>query len=1026
MTPKIKHAGHVALEPAGYKALRAKFLCVGKQLLYYIRIRQLDSHSQGKAGKDGSMVPNFALSLSFQGIALLRRTGDVWAQIQEVPLDSGDLDAAVLGLRNRAEDLDPTGAQVTLIIPNEQIRYLDIADLGGDAAAQDVAARTALDGATPYAVEDLVFDHVTRNGRLYIAAVARETLDEAEGFATQNGFEPVAHAAIAPKGQFNGAVFFGTSSNWTGPKPTRLTKHIKIVAADDDALTPLSPEPTTAEVSEPAQEQSLVQSDETVEVSAESKAAPQVQAERQQELDLTAPQETSDVAPDAGVDSDLPTQAPVDDRADSSENIPAESIVEPEPEPEKMANPAPEATADPLPDSTPAMSFSTIRASRDGADRPTGPKAKPLETDDRPSAQVKPRFTPVATRETDVKNVGITQAKLDTEPENSPGIPPVTPSKPVPTKSPMPAPTPQADVAQDTSGTAPAAALARLAALRARSDKPALDEGAHDTPTPAPKVDAKAKVGEPSVAEKPKADKKRVKGRGALAGLAASRKGKAKETDASATAVTASSGTPEVVSETAGKSALGRIAALRSKPKPDEKPADPALAQAAAASLTSETERERLTVFGARSQPEIGGKPRFLGLLLTAGLLLFMAGVAAWASVFLDEGLAGLFRSEPEETAVAAAPDIAPETAAASAVPAILKTEEPEDNSDDIQLAALDTGATTDVPTPLAVPVVPQMLSPEEAAATYAATGIWQRAPVAPHALPEDGVDDIYIASIDPSIQESDAIALPDAFGFAQEPILEPQRLPPPAGQVFDMDARGLVRATPEGAISPDGVRVFAGLPPVVPPLRQALATPAPAAEAPQVNEALGKRRPRLRPDTLVESRERAVLSGISRSELAAIRPVMRPKTAQEEAVAEEPEALATDQAVNRSLTPVGRPRNMAAIVKRADSAAAAAPTEPVQTAAIAPRTVKPAAPSSRGVAQSATVRNAINLKKISLIGVYGTPAARRALVRLPNGKYKKVKVGDRLDGGRVAAIGDSELRYTKSGRNLTLKMPLS
>jgi len=103
------------------------------------------------------MVTNFALSLSFDGIALLRRTGDVWAQIQEVPLDSGDLDAAILGLRNRAEGLDPSGAQVTLIIPNEQIRYLEIPDPGGNPAAQDLAVRAALDGATPYQVADLVF-----------------------------------------------------------------------------------------------------------------------------------------------------------------------------------------------------------------------------------------------------------------------------------------------------------------------------------------------------------------------------------------------------------------------------------------------------------------------------------------------------------------------------------------------------------------------------------------------------------------------------------------------------------------------------------------------------------------------------------------------------------------------------------------------------------------------------------------------------------------------------------------------------
>ncbi|MCP4825421.1 MAG: hypothetical protein GY892_15090, partial [Shimia sp.] len=80
--------------------------------------------------------------------------------------------------------------------------------------------------------------------------------------------------------------------------------------------------------------------------------------------------------------------------------------------------------------------------------------------------------------------------------------------------------------------------------------------------------------------------------------------------------------------------------------------------------------------------------------------------------------------------------------------------------------------------------------------------------------------------------------------------------------------------------------------------------------------------------------------------------------------------------------------------------------------------------PTTASVARQATIQNAINLKKINLIGVYGTASNRRALVRLSSGRYKKVQVGDRIDGGKVAAIGEGELRYIKSGKNITLKMP--
>ena len=75
-------------------------------------------------------------------------------------------------------------------------------------------------------------------------------------------------------------------------------------------------------------------------------------------------------------------------------------------------------------------------------------------------------------------------------------------------------------------------------------------------------------------------------------------------------------------------------------------------------------------------------------------------------------------------------------------------------------------------------------------------------------------------------------------------------------------------------------------------------------------------------------------------------------------------------------------------------------------------------------MAKQATFTNAINLSQTNLIGVYGTSANRYALVRNASGRFSKVKVGDRIDGGRVAAITASDLRYQKGSRMLTLSMP--
>ena len=47
-----------------------------------------------------------------------------------------------------------------------------------------------------------------------------------------------------------------------------------------------------------------------------------------------------------------------------------------------------------------------------------------------------------------------------------------------------------------------------------------------------------------------------------------------------------------------------------------------------------------------------------------------------------------------------------------------------------------------------------------------------------------------------------------------------------------------------------------------------------------------------------------------------------------------------------------------------------------------------------------------------------------RDKIKVERKKTKLVKVGDSLDGGRVAAIGTSEIRYIKSGNNLVLRIP--
>jgi len=301
-------------------------------------------------------------------------------------------------------------------------------------------------------------------------------------------------------------------------------------------------------------------------------------------------------------------------------------------------------------------------------------------------------------------------------------------------------------------------------------------------------------------------------------------------------------------------------------------------------------------------------------------------------------------------------------------------------------------------------------------------TGMSITPPEAPPIPPQEALDEIYLTSIDPVGLSQDAVALPDSQSFETDDPLAQVSLPNAPGSRFDLDARGLVVPTPQGSLTPDGVIVYLGKPPSVPPETPVRFETNPSDTG--SDDRLAGLRPKERPSDLVEGFERSRLGGRSLNELARIRPKLRPKSLQDQPQADEtPTALA----VVRGPRPRVRPSTVAALAARksnTDTAALASTAAGDDEGAFQPKAVAPKIPSSASVARQATMDNAINLRRLNLIGVYGTPANRRALVRLPSGRYKKLKVGDRIDGGNVIAIGDSELRYQKKGRNVTLKMP--
>ena len=303
----------------------------------------------------------------------------------------------------------------------------------------------------------------------------------------------------------------------------------------------------------------------------------------------------------------------------------------------------------------------------------------------------------------------------------------------------------------------------------------------------------------------------------------------------------------------------------------------------------------------------------------------------------------------------------------------------------------------------------PEVIPKDALERIYIASGVWALEPNAPTVPDQVTLGDLYVASIDPSFEQQDAIALGSIQNpFADQIFLSPPS-PAPEGTVFVLDDRGLVTPSSQGTLSPDGHHVFAGLPNFRPPERPNLIEE-PAHVAIRLTNTglpINELKPRL-PPTAEE--EPVIISAA-----AGIRPRLRPDDLATPAAIAEAIASAQAGARTSSVMPRLRPKDLKI---------------PVQTALTPATRNRPSDEtvtrqnSSSFVAAEATLKDAINLRKINVIGIYGSGSNRRAMVRMTTGRRLMVEVGDSLDGGRVVAISDSELRYVKGGRNVVLKIP--
>lgn len=990
------------------------------------------------------MKPNFALDLSHEGINLLHRSKGGWTLVGSVALDDPDMPTRLGELRRTAAMLESGGFTTKVIIPDSQILYTTLDAPGPDDISREVQIRAALDGLTPYPVGELVFDWRAEGEKAHVAVLARETMDEAESFAAQYRFNPVSFVARPGRGVFSGEPFFGK---------TRAAAQILPPGerVDPDASpVPRSPrlrEPELAEDTSPSLEDESV-APEPIEASVSEVLEPVAPSEDDPfaELDQLAA-ELSGESPETPAESEKASRKPRRKRDTDGPRV-AAPVLAPFP---------------PTPDEVDEGVMSAPRSFMPKPEKPARPAPKPSapKADDAAPAR---ETTPVPE---DEPTIGADTPVLSDVPEDDvPAMPSVSFTS---TRAPASS---GADTSSDRlAGVAPRIGVADRGERPTGAIPPtpsATASGAETPPKSAPPLEmppmaghdrVRAEMAEALAKPLPRAGQAEAetdKGPGLLGRV----KGGARKAASSAGAAAAA----QKAKRDARKAEAAEAALSRSTP---EKAASEAPAEKPQKSLlggrrkTVDSEREReaeaMTVFGARKTQTVPNRPKYLGLIMTLVLLLLMAAVAIWSTFLVDDGQTSLFNPGPNVTT---------ETPVAAADPVTEETPAPE------------------TPEP---PATAEVLSPEAAQARYAATGIWQRAPDAPAEPETTRLDSFQVASLGDEVLGRSASPLPDASSGGEiDAALANPLPPPPAGTTFNLDENGLVVPTPEGALGPTGVVVYSGRPAVVPPAPPAALVPEPepaaqpeaaatdaiadTALAAAVDAAVAatetaaaaplgpgagepfalpgvpRIRPAARPATIPPApaptpepeaapAEPATEVPATDENAALIRPEERPEApplavadtaaidAAVDNVIQAAFADATELAVEASRKPTQRPSNFERIVASAQSNASDGSVVLASAAPAPVETVAPAIPTSASVASRATTENALNLRQINLIGIYGSSSSRRALVRLSNGRYVKVEVGDRLDGGKVTSISSSKLTYQKGSRAYTLEV---
>ena len=922
------------------------------------------------------MKPDFALSLSFDGITLLHRTKPGWNIIGTAKLGSATFENDVADIRRKALSLDARADSVKLVIPNEQIKFIKL--LRPDGAQSNDIETVILDhlqGATPYHVSELRFDWIASKNDLYVAAVAIETLQEAEKFAEAHSFKPLGNVAIPPKDSFIGEVFFGTAlggqqqMEWydqeidisPSPSPEALLKI---------APKPLPPEPPIARNKGPIEAQ-------------QKPANPYPKQPR------------------------LPTQL-TKQINEEAENIPV--------------------SLNDLGTAFPRI-LSQIEGKLEGQEQADKPAVFDVSVARVSGSAASPAADPILKRHGFKHKVPAEKIRNVLRP-----------------------------IKQRLSGgiSALMAALKTLLQASLRQSQLVGAAAAQFVKTCKHKLLFEGIV--PLVQTlRPILRKNVLKAR--------------------------DWGLPVVLLSAsvllAGFTATYFIVTRSANPKTD--------IALAVETVSAEAEADK-QIDVLRSIEELSPAPETERRRGLTGLEGFTTSdTQTKAEVFSETPLLGLSELQTSAGFDLSIVEKLPMKRALSrldslATPRSTDTHNGTELAPEAKIEIPQTARSSQLNTPEFIPNGP--MTPEELRRVYVSTGVWPMAPKAPYQASAKTLEDLYIASIDADIRAHDPVILqsPDEFLTdstndlaipllrkakplalaAGDPAIEMQNQPsaetlvspsmnalrvlpdvtlrPPSmapqplaeltPSIITQDSNKTAISQPDAApsidaltrLDPPSVTGFGNQ--ATDPIFESTSTEDTQNQGAETNIASELA---LKPPS-VSSEEEAVASADPQTPrapepaidmLAQSRPLIRPQALVAALRAKE---KAFEEALNTSIRPKIRPEltelaQSDTLISRLFSALDEGDEANVDSP-IADE------PSSARVSERATLEKGLNLRKVNLLGTYRFGNSRKALILMPNGSKRMVKVGDRLDGGQVAAIDEEELRYIKSGLNIILSMP--